>query len=150
MNKASFYHTDEDAISNGGGVGKGDVASPPQWRSTVVLLPPGTSIDNPLTLLPSGLPSVLLKLGLSGVKKMLLEFEGGCKAARKAGLRKGEDPYYLFFVGTAAAQQGQGLGFELVREIVVGEGRVGKGGLVEKGGEGVRIWAMVWRPEGKK
>ena len=146
---------------------------------------PGSSIDNPLTLLPSGFPSVIIKLGLGGVKKMLFEFEGSCKAARKAGLRKGEDPYYIFFVGTAAAHQGQGLGgeivkevlrraegegktvwleattegskrlytrlgFELVREIVLGEGRVGRDGLVEKGGEGVRVWAMVWRPEGKR
>ncbi|OBT61265.1 hypothetical protein VE03_09386 [Pseudogymnoascus sp. 23342-1-I1] len=187
MNKASFYHTDMDTIANSDAAGKDAKATssaPAEWRSAVVLLPPGSSIDNPLTLLPSGLPSVLLKLGLSGVRKMLFEFEGACKAARKAGLRKGEDPYYVFFVGTAAAHQGRGLGgevvrevlgrargegrtvwleattggsrrlyerlgFEVVREIVLGEGSVGGGGEGERGGEGVRVWAMVWRPEKK-
>ncbi|KFY21224.1 hypothetical protein V493_07548, partial [Pseudogymnoascus sp. VKM F-4281 (FW-2241)] len=118
MNKASFYHTDVDAIANSGvangaGAGKGgDVAKAAEWRSAVVILPPGTAIDNPLTLIPSGLPSVILKVGLAGVKKMMLEFEGGVKAARKAGLRKGEDPYYIFFVGTAGTHQGKGLGGE--------------------------------------
>lgn len=186
MNKASFYHTDVDTVTNGGSVVQEEkvAKSAPEWRSTVVLIPPGSSIDNPLTLLPSGLPSVIVKLGLAGVKKMLFEFEGACKAARKVGLRKGEDAYYVFFVGTAAVHQGKGLGgeivkevlrraqgegatvwleattegsmrlyarlgFTLVREIVVGEGRVGRDGLVEKEGEGVRIWAMVWRPVGK-
>jgi hypothetical protein len=148
-------------------------------------MPPGTAIDNPLTMLPAGLPGVMIKLGLRSVKKMIIDFEGSVKSARKAGLRKGEDPYYVFFVGTAAAHQGRGiggevvkrvleraggegrtvwleattegsrrlyarLGFEEVREIVLGEGRVGRGGEVEKGGEGVRVWAMVWRPEGKR
>ena len=44
------------------------------------------------------------------------------------------------------------LGFEVVEEIVLGKGRVGGDGLVVKGkGEeamGVRVWGMVWRPEG--
>ncbi|KFY09699.1 hypothetical protein V492_05376, partial [Pseudogymnoascus sp. VKM F-4246] len=102
LNQASFYHTDEqDAASDAsvvdvpGGMTKGSKAAGGHpWRSGVVLLPPGSSIDNPLTMLPSGLPSVILKLGWAGVKKMLFEFEGKCKAARKEGLRKGEEPYY--------------------------------------------------------
>ncbi|OBT72919.1 hypothetical protein VF21_07788 [Pseudogymnoascus sp. 05NY08] len=184
MNKGSFYHTDELPLPSPVSASAGEkVVEGAKWRSAVVLLPPGESIDNPLTMLPSGLPSVIIKLGLSGVKKMLFEFEGACKAARKSGLRKGEDPYYIFFVGTAAVHQGKGLGaevvgevlerargegrtvwleattggsrrlyerlgFVVVREIVMGEGRVGGDGGVKKGGEGVRIWAMVWRPEG--
>jgi ribosomal protein S18 acetylase RimI-like enzyme len=41
------------------------------------------------------------------------------------------------------------LGFEVVEEIVLGQGKVGADGLVVKAkGEGVRVWGMVWRPEG--
>ncbi|KFZ18067.1 hypothetical protein V501_01364, partial [Pseudogymnoascus sp. VKM F-4519 (FW-2642)] len=134
MNKGSFYHTDElDSNSpasvspSPSGPREGEkVAGSHPWRSTIVLLPPGSSIDNPLTMLPSGLPSVLLKLGLRGVRKMLFEFEGACKSARKTGLRKGEDPYYIFFVGTAAAHQGQGLGGELVKEVLRKAGEEGR------------------------
>ncbi|KFY70468.1 hypothetical protein V499_09143, partial [Pseudogymnoascus sp. VKM F-103] len=136
MNKGSFYHTDEldsnppfSVPSSGSPQKGGKVAVSHPWRSTIVLLPPGSSIDNPLTMLPSGLPSVLLKLGLRGVRKMLFEFEGACKSARKAGLRKGEDPYYIFFVGTAAAHQGQGIGGELVKEV-----------LRKAQGEGKTVW----------
>ena len=42
------------------------------------------------------------------------------------------------------------LGFEVVEEIVLGKGKVGSDGLLTKGDEavGVRVWGMVWRPEG--
>lgn len=39
-------------------------------------------------------------------------------------------------------------GFEVVEELVLGRGTHGEGGEKEKGGEGVRLWAMVWTPEG--
>ncbi|KFY00933.1 hypothetical protein V490_01144, partial [Pseudogymnoascus sp. VKM F-3557] len=110
LNKGIFYHTDEDAVSNGGGAANGTTpGQTPPWRSGVVLMPPGTAIDNPLTMLPAGLPGVMIKLGLRSIKKMIIDFEGSVKSARKAGLRKGEDPYYVFFVGTAAAHQGRGI-----------------------------------------
>ncbi|OBT42061.1 hypothetical protein VE00_07454 [Pseudogymnoascus sp. WSF 3629] len=143
MNKGCFYHTDElestpnTSISPGARKGEAVVGGHP-WRSTVVLVPPGESIDNPLTMIPSGLTSMILKLGLGGIRKMLFEFEGACKSARKAGLRKGEDPYYIFFVGTAAAYQGRGLGGEMVKEVL-GRGGGGGGGVgVEGRGEGGR------------
>lgn len=36
------------------------------WKSCGVLVPPGCKIDNPLTLLPAGLLSVLWTIGLGG------------------------------------------------------------------------------------
>jgi ribosomal protein S18 acetylase RimI-like enzyme len=39
------------------------------------------------------------------------------------------------------------LGFEIIEEIVLGQGQVGEDGLRKKGGEGVRVWGMIWRPE---
>jgi hypothetical protein len=39
------------------------------------------------------------------------------------------------------------LGFETIEEIVLGKGQVREDGLRKKGGDGVRIWGMIWRPE---
>ena len=38
------------------------------------------------------------------------------------------------------------LGFEVVEEIVLGKGKAGEDGRAKKGGEGVKVWAMIWRP----
>lgn len=40
------------------------------------------------------------------------------------------------------------LGFELVEELLVGKGKCDKDGNLKTGGEGVKIWGMIWRPEG--
>ena len=39
------------------------------------------------------------------------------------------------------------LGFQEVDEMLLGKGKVGADGKLKKNGEGVRIWAMVWRPK---
>lgn len=39
------------------------------------------------------------------------------------------------------------LGFQVVDEIVLGKGRAGPDGRTSKGGTGVPIWGMIWRPE---
>jgi ribosomal protein S18 acetylase RimI-like enzyme len=38
------------------------------------------------------------------------------------------------------------LGWELVEEMVLGKGKAKADGALEKGGEGVKFWAMVWWP----
>ena len=40
------------------------------------------------------------------------------------------------------------LGFVTVGEIVLGEGKAAPDGSNCVGGEGVRLWGMIWRPEG--
>ncbi|KAI0390832.1 hypothetical protein F5Y17DRAFT_443015 [Xylariaceae sp. FL0594] len=40
-------------------------------------------------------------------------------------------------------------GFEDVEELTLGVGVVGEDGVAKKGGEGVKTWGMVWRPDGK-
>lgn len=37
-------------------------------------------------------------------------------------------------------------GFTTVSEVILGKGKVGTDGLPQKGGEGVTIWLMFWRP----
>lgn len=39
------------------------------------------------------------------------------------------------------------LGFQVVDEIVLGKGKAGADGKACKGGEGVPVWGMIWRPE---
>lgn len=38
-------------------------------------------------------------------------------------------------------------GFEDVEPLVLGKGKVGSNGKIQKDGKGVTIWAMVWRPD---
>ena len=42
------------------------------------------------------------------------------------------------------------LGFEIADEMVLGKGKADNDGNLCKGGEGVKIWGMVWWPEGLK
>lgn len=92
----------------------------------MTVLPPGRKVENPFTLLQSGLVAVLRKVGLSCVKRMLGEFEGAVKKARKRWLAKGEQPYYVFFVGTRADCRGRGLGAGLLGEVIEKAGREGR------------------------
>ena len=39
------------------------------------------------------------------------------------------------------------LGWKVVDEIVLGKGKVGSDGLRKEGGDGVKIWGMIWRPD---
>ncbi|KFY81584.1 hypothetical protein V500_11290 [Pseudogymnoascus sp. VKM F-4518 (FW-2643)] len=96
------------------------------WESCLTVLPPGKKFENPFTLLQSGLVAMLRKVGLSCVKRMLGEFEGAVKRARKRGLARGELPYYIFFVGTRADCRGKGLGEGLLREVTERAGREGR------------------------
>ncbi|KAI1492950.1 hypothetical protein F5X96DRAFT_624360 [Biscogniauxia mediterranea] len=41
-------------------------------------------------------------------------------------------------------------GFRDVDEVVLGKGRVGPDGRAEDGGDGVMVYAMIWRPEEEK
>ncbi|OBT62897.1 hypothetical protein VE03_07868 [Pseudogymnoascus sp. 23342-1-I1] len=96
------------------------------WESCMTVLPPGKKFENPFTLLQSGLVGMLRKVGLQCVKRMLGEFESAVKKARKRGLRKGEVPYYVFFIGTRADCRGRGLGCALLEEVTVRAGKVGR------------------------
>lgn len=40
----------------------------------------------------------------------------------------------------------QNLGWEVVGEGLLGEGKANADGIRCKGGEGVKIWGMIWRP----
>jgi len=42
------------------------------------------------------------------------------------------------------------LGFQIIDEIVLGKGNASADGRACKGGGGVPLWGMIWRPEGNE
>jgi len=151
------------------------------WSSCAVWMPPGRRVDNPATLLPAGLISILWNIGIQGCRRMLLEFGPQSDDAKAKGLKNGEKYYYLFFIATKKEKRGKGLstalikryqaiatekgtpiwleattsysrdiykkiGFEIVSEMVLGKGKAAPDGTSMVGGEGVKVWAMLWRP----
>jgi GNAT superfamily N-acetyltransferase len=88
------------------------------FSSISIVLPPGKSVDNPWTLIPAGLFSVLWNLGLKGCWRMLGEFEPATGAVRRRvlGVYQGNF-YYLFFVATREDARGKGLSSALIERL---------------------------------
>jgi Acetyltransferase (GNAT) family len=113
---------------------------------------------------------------------MLVEFTPLSDACKKNGLGNQSKYYYVFFIGTAREERGQGLcatlikhyqavaardhvplwleattaysmqlylklGFRTVGDMVLGKGKVAPDGTKCGGGEGVKVWGMVWEPQ---
>ncbi|CAM1503794.1 Fc.00g013850.m01.CDS01 [Cosmosporella sp. VM-42] len=62
--------------------------------------------------------------------------------------RKDGKPIWLEATTEYSKRQFTRFGFEVAGEINVGKGKVDKDGMRKKGGEGVTITGMLWRPEG--
>lgn len=87
------------------------------WKSAMIVLPPGKYIDNPWTLIPAGLFQVLWKLGFAGCWRMLGEYEPATAAVRRKALGNVTDFYYLFFIATRDDARGKGLSSVLIRKL---------------------------------
>jgi GNAT superfamily N-acetyltransferase len=88
------------------------------YSSISIVLPPGKSVDNPWTLIPAGLFSVLWRLGAKGCWRMLGEFEPATGAVRRRVLGVYQSNfYYLFFVATREDKRGKGLSSALIRRL---------------------------------
>jgi len=85
------------------------------WGSCAVMMPPGSRVDNPFTILQSGFISVLWNIGVGGCSRMFSEIVPKSDAAKKKGLKKGEKYYYLFFIGTQEERKGQGLATAMIQ-----------------------------------
>jgi GNAT superfamily N-acetyltransferase len=100
------------------------------YSSISIVLPPGKSVDNPWTLIPAGLFSVLWRLGVKGCWRMFGEYEPATGAVRRKalGVYQGNF-YYLFFVATREDKRGRGLSSALIK------------GLLERAQEeGLPVW----------
>jgi GNAT superfamily N-acetyltransferase len=89
------------------------------FSSISIVLPPGKSVDNPWTLIPAGLFSVLWRLGWKGCWRMLGEFEPATSAVRRKALGASfkANFYYLFFVATREDARGRGLSSALIKSL---------------------------------
>lgn len=172
------------------------VSQPPNDSSTppfcsAVWMPPGRKVESLRTYVSPGMFRMLRKAGLSGIRRMLGDFQSCANKAKRKGLGRADGSltpcWYLFFVGTVVEARGQKLAsqliqkaqgeirmegtatpiwleattensmrlyerleFEHVESWVLGKGEVDATGEAEKGGEGVRVWAMIWHPEQDK
>lgn len=79
------------------------------WSCIAVWLPPGSRLDGPLTILRAGFIPCVLKLGLGGAKRMLMDFQAQADALKKRHLKGVKRFYYLFFIGTEEAARGRAL-----------------------------------------
>jgi hypothetical protein len=98
--------------------------------------------------------------GLKGEKRYYYVFfvatkeesrgKGSCSAImrkyKELGSRDGV-PVWLEATTAKSMLIYKNLGWEVVDELVIGKGNVGPDGLPCKGGEGVKLWAMIWLPE---
>jgi GNAT superfamily N-acetyltransferase len=89
------------------------------YASIAIVLPPGKSVDNPWTLIPAGLFSVLWRLGIKGCWRMLGEYEPATGAVRRKalGVNFQTNFYYLFFVATREDGRGRGLSTALIKRL---------------------------------
>jgi GNAT superfamily N-acetyltransferase len=88
------------------------------YASISIVLPPGKSVDNPWTLIPAGLFSVLWRLGLKGCWRILGEYEPATGAVRRKVLGVYQaNFYYLFFVATREDARGRGLSSALIKRL---------------------------------
>lgn len=171
-----------DTLLTAGGLNGATFNEADGWQSCAVLMHPGQRVDNPFTLVQSGLFSVLWNLGVKGCVRMLFEYTSLTDAAKYKALHNRKRFYYVFFVGTLHEYRGKGLssalirdiqaqaardqlpvwleattsyshqlyqklGFDTVGEIVLGKGKAAPDGTEAEGGDGVKIWGMIWWPQ---
>ncbi|KKK20505.1 hypothetical protein ARAM_001103 [Aspergillus rambellii] len=86
------------------------------WKAGAVLMPPGKLLDNPWTMIPAGLFSVLFRIGISGVLRMMADYSNPAKAAKKKGLKGHTRYYYLFAIGTEYEHRGKGLARAIIKQ----------------------------------
>jgi ribosomal protein S18 acetylase RimI-like enzyme len=87
------------------------------YGSIMVLMPPNKRVDNPWTLLQSGILGALYNVGLKGCRRMITEFEPQADTLKRKAMPNGKhhNCWYVFFVATAEDQRGKGLSSALLR-----------------------------------
>ncbi|KAJ6782372.1 hypothetical protein PWT90_06462 [Aphanocladium album] len=100
------------AVLNGG-----TIYEAAQWRSAVVVVPPGRDVANPVHFLPAGGLSIFARIGIQGTFKMLFEFPRAVGRYKNPALGK-SDCYYIFIVATIPEGRGQGLASKILREVL--------------------------------
>jgi ribosomal protein S18 acetylase RimI-like enzyme len=104
-----------------------------------VLMPPGSKVDNPMTLIPAGFMGMVWKIGLGATWRMLREVATAADEVKAQFFGKSDRYYYVFFIGTNLEARGKGLCSALVRHYQ---------GIAEK--EGLPIFLETHTKQGKR
>lgn len=80
-----------------------------------VLIPPGSHVDNPLTLIPAGFVGMVWTIGLGATWRMLREVASAADAIKAKLFGKSDRYFYVFFIGTDVGARVRGLCLALVR-----------------------------------
>ncbi|KAL5332544.1 hypothetical protein BJX70DRAFT_383851 [Aspergillus crustosus] len=88
------------------------------WKAATFVLPPGKSVDNPLTIIPAALGSlsVLWRIGLAGLMRMLGDYSGSTDAVKRKAIGK-QKYLYVLSVGTEHEHRRKGLAKALMRPL---------------------------------
>ncbi|KAF2478557.1 hypothetical protein BDY17DRAFT_328097 [Neohortaea acidophila] len=113
------------------------------WACVAVWLLPGKTVDNPFTMLQAGLLGCLWRLGVVGVKRMLVDYQGQSGDCKRRFLvdahgKRFTRYHYLFFIGTDPAARGQGLASRLIKEY-----------QQKAAAEGLPIWLEATTPRSR-
>ncbi|KAI1395342.1 hypothetical protein F4819DRAFT_492595 [Hypoxylon fuscum] len=90
------------------------------FASCGLLMPPGSRLENPWTLLKAGLVPALWTLGLGPLKRAMVDFGAGVGPIRKRSLTKEEqgNHWYGAFMGTALDRRQQGLATSIFQHML--------------------------------
>ncbi|KAI0547012.1 hypothetical protein F4679DRAFT_377501 [Xylaria curta] len=107
---------------------KGFILEVSSWGCCAAMLPPGKRVDDPRTIFQAGLVSITLKLGSTGLKRILVEHSTAVKRAKKKAFTTKElsEYWYLFIIGTDPNRQRQGLGGILLEHMKAHAQSVGR------------------------
>ncbi|RDW85136.1 hypothetical protein BP6252_02726 [Coleophoma cylindrospora] len=151
------------AILTAAALNKAIIADVADWQCCGFLMPPGEKVDNPMTwktLFEYTPVSDKAKVKALGKSKYYYVFFIGTSAdSRKQGLASivikdfqaqaaaEKLPVWLEATTTYSRDLYEKLGFQVVEEMVIGQGTCSPDGLPSRGGPGVPIWGMIWRPQ---
>jgi GNAT superfamily N-acetyltransferase len=98
----------------------GDPKAPP--ACSAVWMPPGERVDALRSYFLPEFWQMLMGIGVSGLRRMLGDFQDQANKAKKMGLVNADGSrikayWYVFFIGTDAAARGKGLGSEIIRRM---------------------------------
>jgi len=114
LNNATFYESGAFDPSLG--------QSPqPLFQSTAVVMPPGKAATNFglrgwIKLLQQGVLKIIWRAGISGLKKILVEYPAKAEGVKKSVFLENEQYYYLLIIGTGTQHRGKGLAAAIIKE----------------------------------
>ncbi|KAI0127048.1 hypothetical protein BJ170DRAFT_427047 [Xylariales sp. AK1849] len=89
------------------------------WAASAVAMPPGRKADGFINAFQAGLVPVMITLGISPCKRILLEYSEAADKVKSKGMTRQEKKafWYVAIMGTATDRRRQGLAGKLIQDI---------------------------------